>query len=297
MKKTILVAGATGNLGEKICGELLKQGADVKAAVRSGSDPGKVTALKNAGVTIIEVDFNNPSILESACSGASCVISALAGLEEVIINTQSALLYAAIKAKVPRFIPSDFCTDYTLLPLGVNRNFDLRKAFSETINNSSIQATSIFNGAFSYVLKYNIPLLDIKKHSIGYFEDKSDWKIDFTTLENTAAFTACAALDDHAPRSLSIADFQISPSELQALSENMYNTPFQLQNLGTMDHFMETINKIRREHPEDEKELYPSWQQMQYLYCMFAAHHQKTENERYSGIQWIPAEKVLKEIN
>jgi len=41
------------------------------------------------------------------------VVSALAGLRDVIVETQAALLDAAIKARVPRFIPSDFSIDFT----------------------------------------------------------------------------------------------------------------------------------------------------------------------------------------
>jgi hypothetical protein len=37
----------------------------------------------------------------------------------------------AIAAGVPRFIPSDFSADFTKLPAGENRNFDLRRAFQK----------------------------------------------------------------------------------------------------------------------------------------------------------------------
>ena len=67
--------------------------------------------------------------LTQACAGASCVVSALQGLREVIVGTQSALLAAAVAAGVPRFIPSDFSSDYTQQLVGVNRNFDLRREF------------------------------------------------------------------------------------------------------------------------------------------------------------------------
>ncbi|WP_460836694.1 NmrA family NAD(P)-binding protein, partial [Massilia agri] len=42
MKNTIVVAGATGNLGYRIAAQLIKNGAHVKAIVRSSSDPEKV---------------------------------------------------------------------------------------------------------------------------------------------------------------------------------------------------------------------------------------------------------------
>jgi uncharacterized protein YbjT (DUF2867 family) len=41
MKPTILVAGGTGNLGERIIKALIKRGAEVRAIVRNGSEPEK----------------------------------------------------------------------------------------------------------------------------------------------------------------------------------------------------------------------------------------------------------------
>jgi hypothetical protein len=41
------------------------------------------------------------------------VVSALQGLRDVIVEMQTVLLYAAIKADAPRFIPSDYSIDFT----------------------------------------------------------------------------------------------------------------------------------------------------------------------------------------
>lgn len=293
MKKTILVAGATGSLGGKICRELINGGAEVKAIVRTESNAEKVNALKDLGVNVIQTDFNDASMLESACSGVSCIVSTLAGLHDVIVETQTRLLDAAVNAGIPRFIPSDFCTDYTQLPEGCNRNFDLRKIFADILDSCPIQATSVFNGAFAYVLQYDIPLMNTKNRTIAYYEGKSGWEIDFTTLDDTAAFTAAAALDDTAPRYLRIAGFRVSPEDLVPLTARIFGSPFQLQNQGSMDQFMDMITKIRKQHPEGEHELYPAWQQMQYLYSMFAAHHNMLDNGRYPDLNWTDAEEAL----
>lgn len=78
---------------------------------------------------MIAVGFNDEAGLISACKGVSCVISVLAGLRDVIITAQRQLLDAAVKAGVPRFVPSDFCTNFTQIEPGENRNFDLRREF------------------------------------------------------------------------------------------------------------------------------------------------------------------------
>src|SRR5262252_4540422 len=60
------------------------------------------------GVTIASIDLSSTSQMTTACKCASCVVSALQGLRDVIVETQTVLFDAAIKADVPRFIPSDY---------------------------------------------------------------------------------------------------------------------------------------------------------------------------------------------
>ncbi|WP_462267277.1 SDR family NAD(P)-dependent oxidoreductase [Mucilaginibacter sp.] len=294
MRNKILVAGATGSLGEKICRELIKRGAAVKAVVRTATaNTEKVKELQALGVSIIQIDFSDTASLATACTDVSCVVSALAGLYEAVVTAQSQLLAAAIEAGVPRFIPSDFCTDYTQLPEGVNRNFDLRKTFTALAENSTTKLTSVFNGAFSYVLQYGIPLFDPQRQTIAYYEGKINWKIDFTTIDDTAAFTAAVTLDELTPRYLHIASFQVSADDLMQLSRQLFGEAFQLVNEGTMEEFVIRNQKLRDGNPEGEHELYPNWQQAQYLYSMFAAHHPKLDNDRYKDVSWSTATETL----
>jgi NAD(P)-dependent dehydrogenase (short-subunit alcohol dehydrogenase family) len=287
MEKLILVAGATGNLGMRICRELTKRNIAVRAIVREESDKEKVDALKKMGVNIFTVDTSNEQELIGACSNVSCVVSALAGLRETIVDMQSNLLKAAVAAGVPRFIPSDFSSDFTVMPFGENRNFDLRKEFHQELDKHPILATSIFNGAFADILRYNIPLYNKKQQSIAYYDGKEDWKIDFTTMDDTAAFTAMAALDDTAPRYLRIASFTVSPKDLVSLSEKS-GEAFKLTHMGSMEGFSAYNKQQRAANPEGENELYPKWQQAQYLYSMFSVPHQGLDNERYEGLEWSP---------
>ena len=290
MEKQILVAGATGNLGQKICREFIKLKVPVRAIVREGSSREKITTLENMGVDIIQVNLSDELALTDACKGVSCVVSALAGLRDVIVDTQTTLLHAAVAAGVPRFIPSDFSTDFTDIPMGENRNFDLRKEFKESLDGSPIQATSIFNGAFADILRYNIPLFNVKDKTIAYFNGKADWKVDFTTMDDTAAFTAKAALDDTTPRDLQIASFSVSPNDLIGLARQYKGADFQLVNMGDLDG-LSAYNKTQRAaQPEGENELYPKWQQSQYLYSMFLVHHTSIANDRYEGLTWSPVE-------
>jgi len=294
MKKNILVAGATGHLGSMICKAVLGQGAKVVAVVRKESDAEKLASLAQMGAMVMEVDFKNHAEMAKACEGTDAVVSALAGLADVIIDTQKALLDAALTAGVKRFIPSDFCTDYQPLTPGENRNFDLRRTFRSYIDEKDIQPTSIFNGAFADILKYNTPVLNLKNRSVAYWGDKAGWKLDFTTMENTAAFTAAVALADESPRDLHIASFQISPEMLKESIEAITRQDFTLQKLSELDEFSANIKKQRLENPSGEQELYAKWQQAQYMYSMFTTQHPKLDNQNYGDIAWTAGDEYLK---
>jgi len=286
------VAGGTGALGQLIIDALLLRGASVRAVVRPSTDPARVAGLARRGVDVRSADLTDAVALTAACAGVGCVVSALAGLHEVIVEGQTALLAAAVAAGVPRFIPSDFCSDYTQQPAGLNRNFDLRREFRARLDAAPIAATSILNGAFAEILTYGTPLLDFEQQQVGYWED-ADWKIDFASMADTAAFTAAAALDAAAPRWLRIAGFQHSPRELAVVASAAGRGPFEVVRLGSRQDLAQAIAQARAANPAGEHELYANWQQMQYMLSMFSVQNQPLDNARYPGLAWVNAYTTL----
>jgi len=286
MTEKIVLAGATGDLGTRIARALSKRGADVVALGRIGTPADKVKALESLGMKVRIVDMASVSDIAKACDGAACVVSALSGLRDVIIDTQSVLLEAALAARIPRFIPSDFSMDFRTLPAGENRNLDLRREFHQRLDVAPIASTSIFNGPFGEVLTtYNVPLFDFKKKLVGYWEDP-DWVIGFTAMNDVAAYTAAAALDQSTPRALRIASFRVTPRELAKFTNEVLRTPFQLVRLGSLEDLRAQNKSERAAHPKGENELYPRWQVGQYLQTMFSMHYDEIDNDRYPDLKW-----------
>ncbi len=288
-----VLAGATGNLGGRIARAILKRGAKVRALVRRNSDPNKVEDLRQRGVAIAEVDFNNVPELTGACSGGSCVISALSGLWDVIVETQTLLLDAAVKAGVPRFIPSDYSIDFTKFPPGTNRNLDLRREFHEHLDQAPIAATSILNGMFADMLTGPVPMILFKFKRVIYWGN-ADQRLDFTTMDDTAAFAARAALDPSSPRILRIAGDQLSARELTAVVSEVTGKKFRLFRAGGLGMLGALIMVARFFNP-GEKELYPPWQGMQYMRNMFEgrAKLEPLDNDRYPDLRWTTVRDVL----
>jgi nucleoside-diphosphate-sugar epimerase len=292
-KVLIILAGATGNLGRCIAADLIQRGAGVRALVRKESAPEKVKQLQQAGASIAEVDFENPAALTEACSAGSCVVSALAGLRDVIVEKQAVLLDSAVEAGVQRFIPSDYSIDFTKLHDGTNRNLDLRRDFHKRLDKTPIAATSILNGAFADMLTGQAPFILFKLRRVLYWGNP-DQLMDFTTMNDTATFTAAAALDPSTPRILRIAGEQTSARELAKTASEITGKRFRLLRAGSLK-ALERLIKITRALLPKTKALYPPWQGMQYMHNMFSglAKLEPLDNHRYPGMRWTSIRKVL----
>lgn len=293
MSDRVILAGATGHLGGLIARALRDRSAPVRAIVRPLTALGKIADLRRIGAEVVEVDYANSDQLARACDGGVCVVSALAGVRDTIVDAQTALLDAAVRAKVPRFIPSDFAIDFYKMPDGYNRNLDLRREFSRVLDDAPISATSILNGMFMDLLAGQAPFILFRFHRALYWENP-DQPMDFTTIEDTARFTAAAALDPHAPRYLRIAGDVASARDLQAIATSLTGEPFKLFRGGSLKRLERIIRFMRLVSPGQD-DVYPPWQGMQYMHSMFdgRAKLDPLDNDRYGRVQWTSIRDVL----
>lgn len=291
MKKTILIAGATGNLGMRIIKALQGRDVEIRAIVRQSTAAEKIQDLEKLGVKVYQIDMMNFEAVKEACMGATCVVSALAGLEDVIIDTQKVLLDAAIAAGVPRFIPSDYSLDFTKFSHGENRNLDLRRAFHTYLDSKPIAATTIFNGAFMDMLTNEMPMILFDKRN--FVLGNADHRMTFTTIADTAVYTAHAAIDDHTPRYLRIAGEQLSPKEMQTVVSEVTGEQFGTFRPGGSG-LLGVIIKIARFFSPAKNDLYPAWQGMQYMHNMIdeRANQPVLDNARYD-MKWTKVKDVL----
>ena len=293
MAPVIIVAGVTGNLGERIARALIKRGATVKGLVRKDTPADKRTHLKSLGLELADLDYTSVAAVAEICSGAQCVVSSLAGLRGVILDAQTVLLDGAVKAGVPRFIPSDYSIDFTRLPPGSNRNLDLRREFHAVLATRAIAATSIFNGAFTDMLTGQAPFILARRKRVLCWGDL-DQRMNFTSVDDTADFTAAAALDEEAPRFLHIAGDRVSARELVGVMDSVTGQRFKVFRPGPVS-LLGLLIKVTRAMMPTTDELYPLWQGMQYMHNMFggAALPERLDNDRYGARSWTTARDVL----
>jgi nucleoside-diphosphate-sugar epimerase len=293
MKKIIVVAGATGNLGGKIVKALLALDVEVRAIVRLETDIKKIKNLEQKGVKVFQVDTSDRLEISKHCIGAHCLVSALAGLRETVIDTQKIFLDAAVEANVQRFIPSDYSSDFTNLKEGQNRNLDFRRKFHEYIDKTPINATTIFNGPFMDLLTTDMPLILFKQKWILCWGNANQI-LEFTTTDNVTEFTAAVAVEDNTPRYLRIAGDNLTCNDLVKLLSEITNKKYKIFRPGGIG-LLNFLIKLTRFFSPSENELYPAWQGMQYMRDIMEGRiiFQKYDNNRYSYIKWTSVKEFL----
>ncbi|HKW67127.1 MAG TPA: NAD(P)H-binding protein [Terriglobales bacterium] len=113
---TILVAGATGFVGQAAALRLRERGNQVRGLVRGGPNHPKVKDLQAAGIAIVEGDLTRPETLAAACAGIETIVctatsmpaAANDGLRRVDLEGTLALIEAAERAGVQRFVYTSY---------------------------------------------------------------------------------------------------------------------------------------------------------------------------------------------
>lgn len=291
-EKFVLLAGATGDLGGRIADALRARGASVRAVVRAESALPARARLESKGVEVVVADLTDIDSLAAAARGASVVVSALSGLREVILDGQTVLLDAAVKAGVPRFISSDYSSDYTRTAPGHNRNFDLRREFAGRADRAPIAVTSVFVGAFMDMLGNEMPIVQPRIRSVLYWQSRHQ-KLDFTTRDDTAAVTAAAALDDSAPRFIRVVGDSVTSAQLAAIMTRASGRRYRTVFAGTVGALARIVPLVKVLAPDKPDPVSPAWQGMQYSLDMFSgeAKVDPVDNGRYPDIAFTTIEQ------
>jgi nucleoside-diphosphate-sugar epimerase len=289
----IVLAGATGDLGGRIATALGRRQIAFRALLRPGTSTAMRAGLEAAGATVVDIDYDDADALRNACTGSCCVVSALNGLQSVIIGMQGKLLDAAVAAGVPRFIPSDYSLDFTKTLPGDNRNLDLRRMFMARIDAAPIRATSVLNGAFADLLTGQAPIVLHNRRRILYW-GSADQKLDFTSKNDVANYVADVALDETAPRFLRIAGATVSPRQLAGIMTDLTGEKFGLWRAGGIGLLSVVIRVARAVTPPSDA-VFPVWQGMQYLRDMSSGRGklEKLDNDRYGERRWTTARDIL----
>jgi uncharacterized protein YbjT (DUF2867 family) len=136
---------ATGNLGPSVVKALLDAGFTVTALTRADS-----TATVPAGAKVHKTDYSSHFSILEAFKGQDAVVSTIA---TAALGQQQAIVDAAVKAGVKRFIPSEFGMDTTTIAGGAKKILGAKIALQEALakaaeENEGFSWTGISTGMF-----------------------------------------------------------------------------------------------------------------------------------------------------
>ncbi len=281
MTTTVLLAGATGMLGNRIAAHLLDQ-PDVavrlllRATAPAGSSKAQgISALVARGAVVVAGDVTDPTTLDVATSGADVVVSALQGGREIIVDGQVALARAAARNGVRRFMPSDFAIDLFAAPEGAPQ-FDMRRRADRAIDAMPLEVVHVLNGAFMDMMldPATAGIVDLDKGTANLW-GTGDEPFNLTTVEDTARFTARLATD---PADLSgvryLSGAQTTFNTIIAETERITGTTLTRNVLGSADDLRRIIAGA-----DDPWSVVMEW----YLLSMLTVPpFPTTENDRYA---------------
>ena len=194
--KSVLVVGATGNVGSFVTRALLSQKANVSILVRKESES-KASQLKDLGARIVygDVTSSTEEELVRALRGIDVIVSTLAGSPEIVYNGQVKLLEAAKKSGVKKFIPTAFGVDFDKTPFGDVLINDPKKKFTNDLAKSGLEYVQIHTGILaSYAASPTFLFTYDKNTNTVRYDGDVNVPLEVTALEDVGRFTAEAAL-------------------------------------------------------------------------------------------------------
>lgn len=250
--KTISLVGASGRLGALIADEILRTPRTrLRLLVRAESRD-KVAGLEARGAQVVEGDItsNDPATLDEFVDGATTVISAVQGGPDALVEGQAALLLAARRAGVRRFIPSTFSLNMFGVASGQILTSDLRLAFAEIADaeRGEVEVSHVMIGGFldRDVMFGFMRIVDLENRTAYYWGD-GDRAMDFTTYADTARYTAALALDERpAPRVYAAAGDTKNFHELVHNFEEASGDTLKVERLGSLDDLDHRIDELQQ---------------------------------------------------
>lgn len=139
---TILVTGATGNLGRLVIASLLERGADPQSIIAGARDVAKAADL---GVRVAQLDYTDPASVASALEGVDSVLLISGSEVGQRVAQHQAVIDAARSAGVTKFVytsaPKASTSDLVLAPE--------HKATEELIASSGLPSVILRNNWYT----------------------------------------------------------------------------------------------------------------------------------------------------
>jgi uncharacterized protein YbjT (DUF2867 family) len=237
MTQSILLAGATGMLGQHLARHLLQQpDARVRLLVRDTADTQKSATIRSLlalGAEVVDGDLADAESLDRATRGIDVIVSAVQGGPDVMVDGQIALAEAGKRNGVRRMLPSDFALDLFKATPGEHAMFDVRRKADLAIVATGLETVHILQGAFMDLFLPGKGAFDDEAGTVTFWGDGRR-PIEATTVDDTARMTARVALDRDVPAGkFAFAGDRMSFDQAAALLEKHTGRRYRRVSLGS----------------------------------------------------------------
>jgi len=249
MRKTkVLVAGASGMMGQKILAALAKKPNTTVLGLVRKREGDKLDSLEKLGVSFVLGDLSDKSSLLKATKDVDVVVSAVNGGPDVAVAGQLNLLAAAKENRVRKFIPSDYSLNFFNLKPGEHAFLDFRLQVAKALHASGLEYAHVLNGCFTDVFFGFLGAYDGPNQTLTYWGN-GEQKFELTTTDDTASYTAEAALDPNAKGLFPVAGDSVSMKDVADIYHEVRGKKLKLVSKGTTEELRKWIEQTKASNP------------------------------------------------
>ncbi|KAI1198667.1 NAD(P)-binding protein [Nemania serpens] len=300
----VLVAGATGNIGQKIIDSLLRRGHQVRALARN---PDKLSPATTARLEsfVRSATYYDVAALDAACAGVDAVICAYNGSPELQVEGQLFLLRAVSRAGVRVFVSASWNADWRRQALGEHESYDAYHCFRRLAElSSTVRPHYIFSGILAEVLFSAPGRVSFSPENHGVWDPEGRrvevWgdlgcRWQWTSEADAAEFAvAVAERDDAADGGYwTVCSGYDAPEDMARIYGQVRGVEVKVDRVGTVEELREKALAGRaRSHPTR------MWDYIGYFYVLFLVDGTWTpgpfDNEKL-GVKGTSLEEYLKQ--
>ncbi|KAF7866866.1 hypothetical protein EAF04_005707 [Stromatinia cepivora] len=266
----VLIAGVSGNIGQKLVRSLVARGHHVRGLGRDASKMAPDTRALLQDFVTCPVYYDSAA-LDRACAGVDGIVCAYGMDPRLQLEGQLLLLRAAERSNVGIYVAASWNHDWSKLELGKHEAYDASVAFRHHAEMSStIKPIYVFSGIFAETLFStpghghvgpDMPLVwDSSTKTMGIWgTGHAIWY--WSTEEDAAEFTAQIIQRSDAAKGgcWNVCSGAHSLLDIAKMYEQKRDVQVTLQTLGTVDDLREKALRARKEGKKIDYRLYTGW--------------------------------------
>jgi uncharacterized protein YbjT (DUF2867 family) len=234
---TVLVVGATGELGGRVAGLLRDRAETVRCLVRPGKDG---SALEQTGAEVVHGDLLEPGSLDPACAGADVVVCTATAIARLLAGagggTISAvdgdgvgsLVASAERSGVKRFVYLSYCG------VDAGLGFPLERAKAENeqrLRASRMREVIVRPDAFQELHLGPIAQFDVAGGRVAIF-GRGETKRRYVAIDDVAALVASLASETEPPALVEVGGPDaLTKNEAATLAERLTGRPLKIRRM------------------------------------------------------------------